>query len=137
MQTFLPLPSFDESAMVLDPSRLGNQAYREGLTLLRGGWKNHPASKMWIGYQRSLAEYILACFRELSKRGRDYPHHVQEVLRTMENLPNNGNPPWLGLEKFHASHRANLIRKNPEWYGKFGWKESPDLPYFWPINKGV
>jgi len=40
-------------------------------------------------------------------------------------------PRWLGDEKLHASHRSNLLRKNPEWYSKFGWKEPNNLPYVW------
>jgi len=80
MQTFLAYGNFDKSAQVLDPSRLGNQAYREGLTLLRGGWPNHPAHKMWMPkYRRALAEYILACFRELTKRGKHYQHHKMRL----------------------------------------------------------
>lgn len=43
-------------------------------------------------------------------------------------------PKWLGNDKFHASHRSNLLRKKPEYYSSFGWKESDNLPYIWPIN---
>lgn len=57
MQTFLPYADFDESARALDPKRLGNQVYRECLTLIRGGWPNHPASRMWRGYECALACY--------------------------------------------------------------------------------
>jgi hypothetical protein len=42
-------------------------------------------------------------------------------------------PPWLGNESFHASHRSNLLRKNPAWYSKFGWSESDNLEYVWPV----
>jgi hypothetical protein len=42
-------------------------------------------------------------------------------------------PNWIGDEKFHASHRSNLLRKDKEFYGKFGWAEPDDLPYFWPV----
>jgi hypothetical protein len=49
-------------------------------------------------------------------------------------------PPWFGNERLHSSHRAALLYKNPEWYGRFGWKEKPAvpdakgrLPYYWPI----
>jgi len=132
MQTFLPYADFHRSAAALDTSRLGNQAYREGKTLLGGGWKNHPASRMWSGHRRALAEYVLACFDELTKRERHYPKHIQEVMALRDSLPNTGNPPWLGNEDFHASHRSNLLRKLPEWYGKFGWTEPNDLPYVWP-----
>lgn len=42
-------------------------------------------------------------------------------------------PPWLGDPAFHASHRSNLLRKDPVHYGQFGWTEGPDLPYVWPV----
>jgi hypothetical protein len=42
-------------------------------------------------------------------------------------------PPWWGDPAFHASHRSNLLRKDPVWYGQFGWAEPPDLPYVWPV----
>jgi hypothetical protein len=41
-------------------------------------------------------------------------------------------PAWLGEEAFHASHRANLLRKAPEFYERWGWTEDPSLPYVWP-----
>ena len=70
MQTFLPYADFAKSAGCLDDLRLGNQCYRETKTLLNGGWQNHPASKMWRGYEYSLCEYGKALARELSLRGR-------------------------------------------------------------------
>jgi len=49
-------------------------------------------------------------------------------------------PPWLGDQKFHASHRAALLFKEPRFYLKFAWKEEPaipnekgSLPYVWPV----
>ena len=45
------------------------------------------------------------------------------------------DPPWLGNEKFHAAHRSNLLRKNPVWYDKFGWREPNNLPYVWPTGR--
>jgi hypothetical protein len=42
-------------------------------------------------------------------------------------------PPWLGDEGVHASHRSNLLRKDREFYSKYGWAESDDLPYVWPV----
>jgi hypothetical protein len=42
-------------------------------------------------------------------------------------------PPWFGDDKFHASHRSNLLRKDPVWYGKYGWIEPNNLPYVWPV----
>ena len=42
-------------------------------------------------------------------------------------------PWWLGDEEFHASHRANLLRKDYEYYSKFGWTEDTETAYFWPV----
>jgi hypothetical protein len=117
----------------LDDSRLGNQVYREGMTLIRGGWSNHPASKMWRGYESALAYYLWAGCQELLSRGKDYSDRVwynelmnYDMCSTM--------PPWWGDERVHSSHRANLLRKDPVWYGKFGWTEAPAEGYYWPTN---
>jgi hypothetical protein len=136
MQVFLPYADFNRSVSCLDPSRLGNQIYREGLTLIRGGWPNHPVSKAWRNYRKLLAQYCLAGLDELEKRGRKYPHHKVTFLEYFENEPDNGLPGWIGLEQFHASHRSNLLRKDPSWYGKFGWTEPPTLEYWWPTKHG-
>jgi hypothetical protein len=42
-------------------------------------------------------------------------------------------PLWLGDPAVHAGYRSNLLRKDPEHYGRFGWSEPPDLPYVWPV----
>jgi hypothetical protein len=34
----------------------------------------------------------------------------------------------------HDSHRSNLLRKDPQWYGQFGWTVPDDLPYVWPVR---
>lgn len=132
MQTFLPYPDFKMSMQCLDNKRLGNQVYREGKTLINGGWKNHPASKMWRGYERALALYCLAGLDELENRGRSYPQHREDFIDKLNSLPDNGMPPWIGDPRLHSSHRANLLRKDAEWYGQFGWKETPREGYFWP-----
>ena len=134
MQTFLPYPDFRLSLKCLDPKRLGNQIYRECLTLVRGGWKNHPASKMWRGYEYALCEYGLIGFEVLKERGKDYSHWIPVFKEIQSRHENTGMPPWFGDEEFHASHRSNLLRKNKEWYGQFGWLESDDLSYVWPVK---
>lgn len=138
MQTFLPYPDLTLSAMCLDPMRLGNQVYRECKTLIQGGWANHPAAKMWKGFESGLALYSLECLKELRRRGKPYPHH-EKFFRAFvvdDRLPN-----WFGDDRLHSSHRAALLYKRFEWYGKFGWAESPavpdakgSLPYYWPVR---
>ena len=40
-------------------------------------------------------------------------------------------PVWFGDEEFHKSHRANLIRKKPDYYRAQHWNDNPNLPYRW------
>lgn len=134
MQTFLPYADFSLTMKCLDPSRLGNQIYREGLTILRGGWKNHPASKMWRGHFGLLAEYCLYGIEELKSRGTDYDHWRNVFYMYMRKYSDQcGFPTWLGCEPFHSAHRAALLAKDFEWYSRFGWSEQPKIEYIWPI----
>jgi hypothetical protein len=147
MQTFLPFRSFTASAQVLDYRRLGKQRVeckqllsalryevRDGILVAtpdsKAGWQNHPAAKMWRGYEMALAEYQLIMIQEWIQRG--YKNTIQAINPSQvgDHYP---DPPWLGDEAFHASHRSNLLRKDPKHYGQFGWTESPDLEYVWPV----
>lgn len=135
MQTFLPYPDFERSAKVLDYRRLGKQRV-EAKQILNAlttgdaphGWRNHPATKMWRGYEDALAIYKNKMIEEWCRRG--YKNTMSLTMR-----PRHVElPPWWGDEKFHAAHRSNLLRKDPEWYGQFGWAERDDLPYIWPVR---
>jgi hypothetical protein len=135
MQTFMPLLTYEESAYVLDRQRLGKQRVetKQILQTLLGesaGWRHHPAVKMWAGYESALCRYGQMC-RTWSSRG-----YIDNLYGFFEEkygaLPLTGDPLWVGKTDFHASHRSNLLRKAPEWYGKFGWSEGPDMPYYWP-----
>ena len=137
MQTFLPYPDFAESARVLDDVRLGKQrveAYQIVRTL-RGvtkGWRHHPAVKMWRGHENALVDYGLAMCAEWTSRGR--ADTVAANLVAYRNGNAEDRPRWLGDPAFHASHRSNLLRKDPAWYGQFGWDEPDDLDYVWPAS---
>ena len=132
MQTFLPLPDFDESAIILDYRRLGNQRLeaRQLLTsLLNGsGWSHHPAAKMWKGYELALAEYGNIMILEWIDRGY---RNTMDLIDVDDYVL----PPWFGDERVHSSHRSNLLRKDYNYYSQFGWSEGPDLPYHWPDPK--
>ncbi len=141
MQTFMPYPSFEESAKVLDNKRLSKQRV-EVLQLLnalleikKSAWINHPAAKMWRGYERALCHYGLAVCREWKGRGfKDTCFDkIMDILKSLPDPMHLRLPPWLGRKDFHASHRSNLLRKDPIYYGQFGWIETNDLPYVWPI----
>lgn len=134
MQTFLPYPDFQKSAECLDYRRLGKQR-TEAKQLLqtiygvrKKGWNNHPALKMWLGYTEALWAYYNSVVIEWERR------NYKNILLMSVKVDDFDHPPWFGDEKFHRSHRGNLLRKKPEWYVKFGWTDPIDLPYFWPVR---
>jgi hypothetical protein len=141
MQTFLPYPSFEESASVLDWRRLGKQRV-EGMQIINAisgvprkdgrpykGWLNHPCSVMWKPYLPALKHYTNVIIREWIARGYNNNMEFYEVKDMV--LPH-----WLGNEKIHSSHRANLLRKDLEYYSQFGWDENPESPYVWHDVEG-
>lgn len=95
----------------------------------RTPWYNHPAVRMWKGYDAALNEYARVICIEWRQRG--YKDTVLEKLAPDALV--FFYPPWLGNPAFHAAHRSNLLRKNAEHYSKFGWTEPHDLPYVWPV----
>lgn len=148
MQTFLPYPDFAESARALDARRLGKQRV-EVLQILRAldrsaprsAWVNHPAVRMWRGYEPTLVAYGVAICDEWI-HGHGYRDTCREkiiaAVRTgdfRDFIEPSGSPPWLGDEAFHLSHRSNLVRKLPAHYGML-WPDVPhDLPYVWPVER--
>lgn len=132
MQTFLAYPDFYDSLHCLDPSRLGNQIYRECKTIVNGGWKNHSVSKMWKNHKYALCEYALVGLYVLrTERNRPYPHWEQWFAEKQKTFENTGLPAIIGREDFHDSHKSNLLRKDPEYYGQFGWNVPDNLEYVW------
>ena len=133
VNTFITYWDVDEIAESLDYRRLGKQrveAYQiwranQGITK---GWRNHPAARMWKGYECALATYTNAMIREWISRG---------YKNTMQFLPHCKNPifpPWWGKESVMLSHRASLNKKMPEFY-------TFDVPefegYVWPISSAL
>lgn len=141
MQTFLPvvidrlpMASFTASAAVLDRQRLGKQRVEalqilNTLTGVSDGWRNHPAVRMWRGYESALSLYGRCMCVEWASRG-----YVDNLLARFPQTFEETFPDWMWDPAFSASHRSNLLRKNAEWYGQFGWTEPPTLPYVWPAK---
>lgn len=129
MQTFLPYPDFKQSLHHLDNRRLGKQRVecKQILNALTngGGWANHPAVKMWAGYEEALKLYMNTAIQVWVQRGYKNTMPIVEVGKVVL-------PPWIG-GPIHATHRANLLRKNPKFYGHYDWTEDPSTPYFWPV----
>ena len=138
MQTFLPYPDFLESAIVLDYRRLGKQRL-EAMQLVNSikklednpnvkvGWHNHPARRMWIGWVDALKLYHNVMIDEWIRRGYNNTMQYYPMTKTVQY------PPWIGDDRVHSSHRANLLRKDYKYYSMFGWKETPETNYFWPV----
>jgi hypothetical protein len=136
MQTFLPYANFSESLQSLDYRRLGKQRVEakqiiNALTLPKYGWKNHPASLMWQGCLDALKLYHNTAIKIWVSRG--YKNNMP-----LEEIPEENSikmPDWFGLDKFHSSHRSNLLRKNFDFYSQFGWQDDPKQEYFWPTKR--
>lgn len=144
MQTFLPYSDLKQSAKVLDRNRLNKQRLEVRLILEEldsahpdTRWNNHPCVRMWRGHADYLAVYGIYICEEWRRRG-----YKDAQLEKIITLREDGDykvgphyiPDWFGDADFHASHRSNLMRKNSDYYGQFGWKEGPGLEYVWPVG---
>lgn len=133
MQTFLPYADYVLSAKCLDYKRLGKQR-SEVLTILNGGWVNHPCSVMWRGYEWKLCIYGLIICAEWIHRG--YNDTVYDKLVSYiqyHDFKYRDYPPWFGDIQFHESHQSNLVRKSPEHYRKYFPDVADNLPYIWSV----
>lgn len=138
MMTFLINSFFSETARCLDNKRLGCQRLESWIILrtnleLSNGWKNHPITKAWKGYEWALCDYATTICLEWSKRGfKD--NMYSKFVEIQNSIKNNFfvYPRWIKDEKILSSHRAALLFKNYEWYKKFEWLEEPKIEYYWP-----
>jgi hypothetical protein len=142
MQTFLPFSDFMKSFQVLDWRRLGKQRV-EALTIIKAiegqsrndgkpykGWKNHPCVNMWRKYVPALKKYHNLSILEWENRGYNNNMPLFELDENQIIYPH-----WLGFPQFHASHRANLLRKDFTHYSQYGWEEQPSDIYVWLDEK--
>lgn len=134
MQAFLPYPNIPKSLECLDDKRLGKQRveamqiYNVLTVNKKARWRHHPAVLMWRRNIDGLAYYHNCCIREWKKRG------FHNTMGYISGFNSEDLPTWFGNERFHASHRSNLLRKDEEFYRKFGWKEPVDIEYVWPVT---
>ena len=141
MQTFLPYADFQKTAECLDFRRLGKQRVeaKQILNCLLDnseksskGWSNHPAVKMWSGYEEALKLYHNTMISEWIHRG--YKNNMPMFEIDESNVE---YPPWFGVERFHESHQSNLMRKNYFHYLEFFGEMRDDLNYVWPTKDFV
>jgi hypothetical protein len=149
MQTFVPFANFIKSAVILDSKRLNKQLLegRQIYNILAkrqetGAWVNHPAVKMWRGYDMALYEYLGAVKQECDFRNIATQKNWDAIEKIHESNWYRGDsvvmPPWWGDERVHQSHRNNLYRKDPEYYVEFNEDKfvscCEKCNYFWPTH---
>ena len=162
---FIIVPDLQRTAELLDRSRLGKQRlealqiinclteYDSTGTITRG-WKNHPATKSWIGFTNHLKVYFNVITREWIKRGYlntmplyeidETPYHIVQCGFNGTSIifdPNQFNsysfPFWVSFYPFYMSNQASLCRKDPKHYSfllRDELKPFLNHGYFWPCN---
>jgi hypothetical protein len=127
MQTFMPFAKYyDKTAKYLDNKRLGKQRVEtyqifRALTDETIGWRNHPATRMWKGFEYQLYVYQTAICTEWSRRG--YKDTVLEssieLIKRHNIKPSIELPEWMNNPALAITHRANLYLKDPLHYIQF------------------
>lgn len=126
-----------ESLRALDNKRLGKQrveTYQIISAITRRpkldgtpykGWLNHPCTVMWKNHVTALKLYMNISIEEWMSRGFKNTMELEEINEEVVL------PPFIGYERFHSSHRANLLKKEPDFYSRYQWSENPQDPYVW------
>lgn len=148
MNTFITNTDFRKSAANLDSQRLGAQIY-EGIHILssllgvndklvnpKRDVSNHPASKLWVGYEPNLLSYILYHMREWTFRGYSSDINQQniDIIYDVRTFWDGAEliPAWI-TNKLIETHRSVLIQKKPSFYVAL-WPNCPDnltMRYDW------
>ena len=113
-----------------------NQVILSTDTAITLGFGNHPAVKMWAGYEPALEYYINAHCQEYNSR-----NSKNNIKIPYYNIPNYVLYPWwLRTPHVINSHRGSLWRKEvinhePEHYQKY-FPEYANYPfgYLWPSS---
>jgi hypothetical protein len=155
MQTFLPSGSSLFAAQALDNKRLNKQIL-EGYQILNvlstdgKAWRNHPAVLMWEGHEGALYEYLEDMITEAKHRGIKTVNNEINLFRLNDRYGKFDwgweKPEWMQdkqkLSRVVATHRANLYRKDPEFYAEYASAVSSSYNkpccdkclYYWPTH---
>lgn len=149
--TWLPLPSFKETALLLSDEDLKMQRYHalavlEALHQIENSKLPNSlhaadcrnAALMWSRYETQLAEYGLEICEEYGIRTRRQDDLYEEIAKHLEwsvgeDTP-MGKPEWFGDPRIHESHQAALVRKDPEFYRPIFPDVETDLSLVWALT---
>lgn len=146
MQTFLPYSDFKKSAECLDKKRCWKQVVEakqllEVLKLSRGGHtlssaqkriRNHPACRMWVGYEKALSRYYNDFLEVSIDKWKIKTEKCQKIIFLDKHYI---IPDWNLYEPLHANHRGRLLAKNYDFYSQYGWSEKPVEENYYPVDK--
>lgn len=139
--TFLSHPDIETSLRILDKRRLGKQRVEaaqiiKALNKETKGWVNHPATRMWVGYEFLLKHYYNESLRIWEERGgkNNLLNPLSLTEEEKNRLTTGDKPWWWGWDPLHESHKAALVRKDKEYYKTLLPEDSPylQLGYVWP-----
>lgn len=133
MQVFLPEANYYDCAEVLDYKRLVKQLLegRQIMTVLSGespsnAWRNHPAVKMFAGYEHELYFYLKAIRTEMEHRGYKWENNWDVIKDTYQrNFVHQAyeRPFWMEDAEMHdrviTTHRGRLWQKDPHHYAQY------------------
>lgn len=138
MQVFISMPTFKESAKVLDSRRMNkqimecNQIYRaiKGET---DGWKNHCVTRLWWEYPEELMMFANDCYWELVQNRGGNPVKPYKWM-SLKRPSKSEMPHFIKLDWWLSAMRSHLLAKDFDHYSKFNWTEEPKHGYY-AINK--
>lgn len=165
MQTFITGGGDSHGVANLDSKRLNKQLLegRQILNVLvtiqkdpaaKVAWRNHPAVKMWAGYEFALYSYLLWVETECRKREIQTEKNMAAIVDLAMELDGSSLgrvPAWwtdpVRKDRIITSHRASLYKKDPDYYAE--WKFESDwvdahryavvccdrCNYYWPTHK--
>ena len=143
MQVFIPEVDFYDIANCLDKKRLFKQVVEARQILATNGVKvprksggylkptyiHHPIHPMWADYTDALAIYHDILLEKCLELG------FNTTMSCVATTDSADMPPFIGWDPIHQSHRSNLLRKDPAYYGRFGWDVPTDIDYIWDVSK--
>jgi len=116
MQTFMTDRDWSTVASTLDSVRLNKQLVecQQILAVLHGkrqGYKNHPAVKMWAGYEKALATYAKCMGQEIWYRTGKTHKSLKKIKEYDFSNSCRDEPKWVTMEEIIVTHRSRLVQK--------------------------